>query len=80
METGTDVFTDVMDHIQAVNLPLQGRDKIVSDLNQRIFSFQVKIYIFQRDIDTKSLQHFPLLKEHVNSENYLCSEKTKIVR
>ena len=79
METGPDVFfTDVMNHLQALNLSLQGKGKIVSDLAQTIFSFQNKIKLFQRDINTKSLQHFPLLKGLVNSENDLSSEKVKV--
>ena len=52
--------------------------KIGSDLAQTIFSFQNKIKLFHRDINTKSLQHFPLLKGLVNSENDLCSEKIKV--
>ena len=41
-------FTDVMNHLQALNLYLQGKDKIVSDLAQTIFSFLNKIKFFQR--------------------------------
>ena len=48
------------------------------DLAQTIFSFQNKIKLFKRDIYTKSLQHFPLLKGPVNSENDLCSERIKV--
>ena len=48
----------------------------MSDLTQAIFCPQNKNKLLQSD--TKSLQHFPLLKGHVNSQNYLCSEKIKV--
>ena len=57
-----------MNPVQAPTLSLQGKDKIVCDSAQTIFSFQNKIKLFQRDINTKSLQHFPLPKGLVNSE------------
>ena len=51
---------------------------MVSDIAQLIFSFQNKINLFQRDINTIFLQLFPLLTGLVNSENDLCSEKLKV--
>ena len=73
METGPDFFffTDVMNHLQALNLSLQRKNKIASNLTPTIFSFLNNIKLFQRDINTKSLQHFPLLKGLVSSENDL---------
>ena len=71
-------FTDVMNHLQALDVSLQGKDRIVSDLGQVIFSFHNKINLFQRDINTKSLQHFHLLIGLVNSENDLCSVRIKV--
>ena len=60
------IFTDVMNQLQALNLSLQA---------QTIFSFHNKIKLSQRHFNTKSLQHFPLLKGLVNCGNDLCSEK-----
>ena len=39
-------FTDVMEHLQTLNLQLQEKDKIISDLSQCIFSFQTKLQRF----------------------------------
>ena len=36
-------FTDVMNHLRALTLSLQGKDKIACDLAKAIFSFQNKI-------------------------------------
>ena len=66
---------DVMNHLQALNLSLQWKDKIESDLAQTILSFQSIIKLLQRD---NSSQHFPLLKGLLNSENDLCSERVKV--
>ena len=48
------------------------------DLALTIFSLHNKVIFFQRDIDTKYLQHFPFPKGLVDSENDLCSEKVKV--
>jgi hypothetical protein len=52
-------FTDVMEHLQTLNLQLQGKDKIISDLSPCIFSFQTKLQLFQKDIKIKIVCHFP---------------------
>ena len=50
----------------------------MSDFAKTIFSFQNKIKLLWIDINTSFLQHFPLPKGLVNSENDLCSEKIKV--
>lgn len=60
-------LTDIMNHLQTLNLALQGKDKIVSDLTQTIFSFQNKIRVFQRDILSRNFSHFPNLSRRVNT-------------
>ncbi|XP_067144229.1 general transcription factor II-I repeat domain-containing protein 2-like [Centruroides vittatus] len=56
-------LTDVMEHLQTLNLKLQGKDKIISDLSQCIFSFQTKLQLFQKDIKNKTFCHFPRIKK-----------------
>lgn len=56
-------LTDVMKHLQTLNLQLQGKDKIISDLSQCIFSFQIKLQLFQKDIKNKTFCHFPRIKK-----------------
>ena len=50
---------------------------MVSDIAQAIHRFQNKMKLFQKDIKTKSLQHFPLLKGLLNSLNDLFTEMIK---
>ena len=40
-------LTDVMQHLQSLNLSLQGKEKNLSDLAQTIFSFQKKLTFFR---------------------------------
>ena len=56
-------LTDVMHHLQTLNLTLQGKDQLVSDLSQKIFSFQKKLRLFQRDLLSKRFDHFPNLRK-----------------
>jgi hypothetical protein len=56
-------LTDVMEHLHILNLQLQRKDKIISDLSQCIFSFQTKLQLFQKDIKNKKFCHFPRIKK-----------------
>lgn len=60
-------LTDIMQHLQNLNLSLQGKDKLISDLIQTVFSFQNKIQILQRDILSREFKHFPRLQNRVSS-------------
>ena len=60
-------LTDIMKHLQTLNLALLGTEKIISDLAQTVFSFQNKIKVFQRDIMSKTFRYFGNLKMTVNA-------------
>ena len=63
-------LTDIIKHLQIVNLVLQGTERIISDLAQTVFGFQNKIKVFQgfqRDIMSKTFRHFSNLKMTVNA-------------
>ena len=60
-------FTDIMKHLQILNLALHGTEKIISYLAQTVFSFQNKIKVFQRDIMSKTFCNFSNLKMTVNA-------------
>ncbi|XP_042218332.1 general transcription factor II-I repeat domain-containing protein 2-like [Homarus americanus] len=59
-------LTDIMKPLQTLNLALQGKEKIISYLTQKIFSFQNKIRVFQRNTLSRNFSHFPHLKRRVN--------------
>ena len=60
-------FTDIMQHLNTLNLVLQGKNKLVSDLSQTAFGFQNKIIIFQNDLLSKRFSHFPNLSRRINA-------------
>ena len=71
-------LTDVMQHLQSLNLSLQGKEKNLSDLAQTIFSFQKKINLFQRDLTLKTFNHFPQMKKMIISNPSIQYDDHKI--
>ena len=60
-------FTDIMQHLNTLNLVFQGKDKLLSDLSQTVFGFQNKIRIFQNDLLSKKFSLFPNLSRRINA-------------
>ena len=71
-------LTDIMQHLQSLNLSLQGKEKIISDLAQTIFSFQKKITLFQRDLTLKTFNHFPQMNKMIISNPSIQYDDHKI--
>ncbi|KAL4126266.1 hypothetical protein QTP88_010491 [Uroleucon formosanum] len=67
--------TDVVNHLATLNVSLQGKNKFINNLVQDIFSFQNKLKLFQKDLRTNNLNHFPYLKK---IEDYLVGIATKL--
>lgn len=61
-------LTDVVQHLKTLNMSLQGKEKMVSEFAQSVFSFQNKLKLFQNDLKTKRLIHFPRLKSMLDAE------------
>ena len=55
-------LTDVMEHLQTMNLQLQGKDKIISDLSRCIFNYN----FFKRALKIK---HFVIILELKKNSN-----------
>lgn len=53
-------LTDVMEHLQALNLQLQGTDKIISDLHSVYLVFKLNYNFFKRTLKVK---HFVIYLE-----------------
>ncbi|XP_050526501.1 general transcription factor II-I repeat domain-containing protein 2-like [Daktulosphaira vitifoliae] len=60
-------FTDVVQHLQTLNISLQGREKLISDLAQSVFGFHSKLRLFRKDLETKTFAHFKCLKKIIES-------------
>lgn len=55
-------LTDTMQHLNRLNLALQGKEKMIPDLSQTILSFQSELQLFKNDVKNKTFEHFPRLK------------------
>ena len=64
---GSMFLTDVMEHLQTLNLQFQGKYKKKSDLSQCIFSLEKKLQPFQKDIKIKHFVLFLELKKNCSS-------------
>uniref|UniRef100_A0A8C6S850 DUF4371 domain-containing protein n=1 Tax=Neogobius melanostomus TaxID=47308 RepID=A0A8C6S850_9GOBI len=54
-------LTNIFGHL---NLQLQGRGKIIVDMVEKLESFIKKLELFETDMTSKRLLHFPTLKTH----------------
>ncbi|XP_060836051.1 general transcription factor II-I repeat domain-containing protein 2B-like [Rhopalosiphum padi] len=68
-------FTDIMQHLSTLNVSLQGQNKLVNDLGQKVFSFQNKLKLFIRDLQSNNFTHFSCLEK---IEAFLIESEIKI--
>ncbi|XP_018562834.1 general transcription factor II-I repeat domain-containing protein 2A-like [Anoplophora glabripennis] len=64
-------ITDLTNHLNSLNLILQGRNQTVLDLIGKINGFRNKLNVFKHDLEKNNLTHFPSclqLAEEFNSE------------
>ena len=71
-------LTHIMQHLQSLNLSLQGKEKNLTDLAKTDFSFQNKITLFQRDLTLKAFNHFPQTKKIIISNPSIQYDDHKI--
>ncbi|XP_042338408.1 SCAN domain-containing protein 3-like [Plectropomus leopardus] len=55
-------LTDIFGHLNQLNMQLQGRDKTIVDLVEKLELFTKKLELFQSDISSGRLLHFTTLK------------------
>nr|XP_008171545.1 uncharacterized protein LOC103306479 [Chrysemys picta bellii] len=58
---------DTTDHLNSLNLQLQGRASCIGDLSEKVYVYQRNLAIFQTDLTEKML-HFPTLSDVVTDE------------
>ncbi len=59
-------LSDIFHHLNVLNLTLQGRDKTVVDLIEKLTAFVNKLTLFSSD-STKRMLHFPTLRDFIKS-------------
>lgn len=56
-------LSDVFNHLNQLNMELQGRDKTVSELVEKRHAFQRKLSLFSADLCPGKMLHFPTLRK-----------------
>lgn len=56
-------LTDITNHLNILNLQLQGKEKLFTTLVNTIDAFKIKLTLFSRQLGNKNLDHFENLKK-----------------
>ena len=56
-------LSDIFHHLNQLNMELQGRDKTVMQLVERLHAFQRKLSLFSADLCPGKMLHFPTLRK-----------------
>lgn len=64
-------LTDITNHLNLINLELQGKDKTIIDMHSAINSFKNKLKLLIDQLNTMDLKNYPALKGRIASQtNY----------
>ena len=58
---------DIFKNLNTLNLELQGREKCIADLVERLCAFKTKLTIFSTDLTSREMLHFPRLRGLMNT-------------
>lgn len=58
---------DIFGHLNSLNSELQGREKCIADLVERLCAFKTKLNVFVSDLTTNKLMHFTHLRTFLTS-------------
>ncbi|XP_074033991.1 general transcription factor II-I repeat domain-containing protein 2B-like [Leptinotarsa decemlineata] len=72
-------ITDLTNHLNKLNLSLQGRNQTVSDLIGMINGFRNKLNVFKRALEKNNLTHFPSCLQIAEEFNEIESLKSSVL-
>ena len=70
-------LVDIFDRINSLNLSLQGKDKYIFDLSDKLKAFQMKLQNWKRKIEYGNISMFEELSEYVETRDIKLDEDTK---
>ena len=70
-------LVDIFDRINRLNLSLQGKDKYIFDLSDKVKAFQMKLENWKRKIEYGNISMFEELFEYVETKDIKLDEDTK---
>ncbi|KAI6647823.1 hypothetical protein LOD99_8410 [Oopsacas minuta] len=56
------ILVDITDHLNSLNLHLQGKRQLINVLFEHICSFEIKLQLWENQLQEKNFVHFPTLK------------------
>ena len=59
-------LSDITTHLNVLNLQLQGRDHLITDMHDAVKAFQVKLHLWETQMHQCNLSHFPCCKAMLN--------------
>lgn len=62
-------FTDLLSHINKLNIKLQGRNQLIHDIWGHIKAFKMQLNLFSKQLAKKDFSHFPRLQTIAVSED-----------
>lgn len=71
-------FTDLLSHINKLNLKLQGRNQLIYDIWGHIRGFKMQLNLFSKQLVKKDFTHFPRLKAVAIREDKLKSYEKSV--
>ncbi|KAL7859442.1 hypothetical protein SRHO_G00145890 [Serrasalmus rhombeus] len=70
-------LADITAHLNALNLQLQGRDRMITDMYDAMKAFQVKLLLWEKQMHQSNLPHFPCCQIQVELIELQCNETLK---
>nr|XP_061800942.1 general transcription factor II-I repeat domain-containing protein 2-like [Nerophis lumbriciformis] len=68
---------DITTHLNAMNLQLQGRGRVISDMYSTVKAFKTKLTLWEAQMRKKNLSHFPCcqtMKEKLTTSVFPCAQ------
>lgn len=59
-------LSDILNHLNNLNLQLQGKNKFVFELMSQIKAFKLKLKLFEKQLVRGDMSHFPNCKENIH--------------
>lgn len=66
---------DITSHLNVMNLQLQGRGRVISDMCSTVTAFQTKLSLWETQMQKETLSHFPscqTTKEKRSTAQHTC--------
>ncbi|CAN7937456.1 unnamed protein product [Ixodes hexagonus] len=73
-------LTDITEYLNRLNGKLQGKDKLITTMNDDIQAFQSKLQLWERQMRLLKLDHFPTLQSLGHASQELCDTFSDLLR